>query len=137
LASGREVTFGTWEGHASRQAFYSFDEKRDIIGVHGYVKRNPDDWMDDHIMSLGFTYNGCPGRELLDEERKYFIREGIEGFVTEVETLENTHPLIFVFIIALGTGMCLICTNCFLKHRGSIRRKLCGKRAKSANLEEV
>ena len=66
MASGEEKTFGTWDGKISREALYNFSEKRDILGLHGWVKRNPDNPEDDHIMSLGFTYNACPGRDLLD-----------------------------------------------------------------------
>lgn len=104
--------------------------------MHGWIKRNQDDPDDDHIMSLGFIYNSCPGRDLLDREHEYFEERGITKFLKDLEAAEEGNIINIIILVTLFAICCLSSTYCCLKHRGKCCKLCCrGKAGKHKNLK--
>ena len=56
---------------------FNLANKRDLIGAFGHVELDSDNPAYEHIVSIGLIINDCPGRALLEHERRYMIKMGL------------------------------------------------------------
>jgi len=68
--------------------------KQDLLGVFGHTGADPENLSRNHILSLGFIVNGCPGRELLDDERDYLANHSkLHLYEAEVERVAENETV--------------------------------------------
>ena len=81
--------------------------------MFGHVVEDEDDKTSDHIVSLGFITNDCPGRSLLEHERQYFMDAGIlHEYEQEVEKHGRTIYAITMILFVGVASVVLIVYFC-------------------------
>lgn len=127
LASGKYAEFG-WDVHPEDEVLvkrntynFSTSEKEDIIGAYGWVAPDPGSQGDnDHIVSLGFIVNTCPGRTALQYEA-LAKAEALNNVKKAIE--EGASNRFAVVIIAI---LVVVAANCACYFILKNRKRLCG-----------
>ena len=131
LASGAEKSYGGFtdlrKDEMVKQTF-DFSNKTDILGVFGHTVPDPKDLNADHIVSLGFIVNKCPGRSLLEHEAALMAKKGLIPETVELfEEAAADEIVAMSILISVGIGCLFVASYYVAKNRG----KICKKQSKS------
>lgn len=127
LASGKEETYGSfniWEETRHPKKRYDFSDKADLLGAFGRVAIDPRDQTSEHLVTLGFIMNNCPGRSLLDHEADWIANNTILDdleYTVKMEAGDETIAMTIMFVIICASLM--VCGYVCLKNRGKICKR--------------
>jgi len=103
---------------------YDFIKKKDLLGAFGHVAPDAEDPSKEHIVTLGFIINDCPGRDYLKHERDLLLKKNIiYDLEVDVEVAVKTTTFEIIFFGLMIVVSFFILIYICLKNYGKFCRK--------------